>query len=123
MTRKDLPLTTYQQELQRLDEHPVVQWLQYLATEVRSRYVRMNPDDMWQSYVQFCERDNIKTDRVNKRSFETKLGFTLNSIPDASEKVQSTSGRERRINVEILRKFYKIELSEKMAEIDYDDPE
>ena len=123
MTRKDLPLTTYQQELQRLDEHPVVQWLQYLATEVRSRYVRMNPDGMWQSYVQFCERDNIKTDRVNKRSFETKLGFTLNSIPDASEKVQSTSGRERRINVEILRKFYKIELSEKKPEIDYDDPE
>ena len=85
--------------------------------------MRMNPDDMWQSYVQFCERDNIKTDRVNKRSFETKLGFTLNSIPDASEKVQSTSGRERRINVEILRKFYKIELSEKKPEIDYDDPE
>ena len=120
MTKADLPLTTYQQELQRLDEHPVIQWLQHLATEVRGRSVRMDSKGMWQSYLQFCECDNIKTDRVNKRSFETKLGIILQSIPQACEKIQSTGGRERRFNVEFLREHYKIELSGKEPEIEID---
>jgi len=120
MTKEDLPVTEFQKALQRLDEHPIIQWLQHLATEHRGPSVVMNPNTMWQSFKYFCEDDNVHIGRFTKRGFETKLGFILKKMPQASLKYQDTTGRVRRFDLEWLRELYKISLSEQILE---DDPE
>ena len=120
MTKADLPVTEYQEELQRLDEHPIILWLQHIATDYRSPRVILTPDFMWQSFKYFCDDDNLKKDRFTKRGFETKLGFILRSMPQASTKYGSTDGRVRKFDLEWLREHYKITLPEEILE---DDPE
>ena len=56
----------------------------------------------------------------NRRGFETKMGFTLKSIPGASTKIQSTNGRVRVFDLELIREHYNIFPDEPMIE---DDPE
>ena len=50
MTKADLPVTEYQEELQRLDEHPIILWLQHIATDYRGPSVVLKPDFMWQEF-------------------------------------------------------------------------
>jgi hypothetical protein len=120
MTKADLPVTEYQEELQRLDEHPIILWLQHIATDYRSSKIIMKPENMWQDFKNFCDDDNLKKDRFTKRGFETKLGFILKSLPQASTKYGSTDGRVRKFDLEWLREHYKITLPEEIVE---DDPE
>ena len=112
MTKADLPVTEYQEELQRLDEHPIILWLQHIATDYRGPSVVLKPDFMWQSFKYFCEDDNLKKDRFTKRGFETKLGFILRDLPQASTKYGSTDGRVRKFDLDWLRGHYKITLLE-----------
>ena len=120
MTKADLPVTEYQEELQRLDEHPIILWLQHIATDYRSSKIIMKPENMWQDFKNFCDDDNLKKDRFTKRGFETKLGFILKSLPQASTKYGSTDGRVRKFDLDWLRGHYKITLLEEKFE---DDPE
>ena len=120
MTKADLPVTMYQQELQRLNEPPVIQWLQHLATECRAKHVTMNCERMWHNYRNFCEDNNIKQESVNKRRFETILGIKLRSMEGACEKRQSYE-RTRKFDLEWLRGHYNIKLSDEPEMLE--DPE
>ena len=120
MTKEDLPDTEYHQELKRLDEHPIIQWVQNVARKSQKQSVRMSSDAIWDSYRDFCRDSNINFDRVNRRGFETKMGITLKSIPGANTKIQSTNGRVRVFDLELIREHYNIFPDEPMIE---DDPE
>eukprot|EP00964_Phaeocystis_antarctica_P161441 scaffold133365_cov65-Phaeocystis_antarctica.AAC.1 len=120
MTKADLPVTTYQQELQRLNEPPVIQWLQHLATESRAKHVTMNSEQMWHNYRNFCEDTNIKQESVNKRRFETILGMKLRSMEGACAKRRGNE-RTRKFDLEWLRGHYNIELSDEPEMLE--DPE
>ena len=61
-----------------------------------------------------------KKDRFTQRGFETKLGFILRDLPQASIKYGSTDGRVRKFDLDWLREHYKITLPEEILE---DNPE
>ena len=94
--------------------------MQNVAREFPKQTVRLSADTIWDSYRDFCRDNNINFDRVNRRGFETKMGITLKSVPGANTKIQSTNGRVRVFDLELLREHYNIVANEPMIE---DDPE
>lgn len=123
MTKEDLPDTEYHQELKRLDEHPIIQWVQNIARISPKQTIRMSSDTIWDSYRDFCRDSNINFDRVNRRGFETKMGITLKSIPGASTKIQSTNGRVRVFDLELIRGHYNIDKPDELKMLEDPDPE
>ena len=108
MTKEDLPDTEYHQELKRLDEHPIIQWVQDVARKSQKQSVKMSSDAIWDSYRDFCRDNNINFDRVTRRGFETKMGITLKSIPGANTKIRCSRDYVRVFDLELIREHYNI---------------
>ena len=82
----DLPVTEYAQELQQLSVHPVMQWLEDIATVRRNDWkekslytsgeLTLNGMQAWDDYRNFCHIRNINMDRTNFKSFTVQLCIT-----------------------------------------------
>ena len=114
-TADDLPVTEYALELQQLSVHPVMQWLEDIATVRRNHWIQdslyfngeltLNGMQAWDDYRTFCHIRNINMDKTNYKSFTTQLGIKSRDVPGV------TSLRNRRVkvfNLNILKQHFDI---------------
>ena len=127
-TADDLPVTEYALELQQLSVHPVMQWLEDIATVRRNHWIQeslynsgeltLNGMQAWDDYRTFCHIRNINMDKTNYKSFTTQLGIKSRDVPGV------TNLRNRKVKVFDLKQLRQhFEITETIDEPLIDDPE
>jgi len=115
-TAEDLPLTEYAQELQGLSVHPIVQWLEDIATVKRQDWkdkgyyndniLTLHKLLTWDDFRSFCMIRNINLDKTSENSFATQLGIRGKDIPGV-EAARVKNLRVKRFDLKQMRDHFR----------------
>jgi len=115
-TAEDLPLTEYAQELQGLSIHPIVQWLEDIATVKRQDWkdkgyyndniLTLHKLLTWDDFRSFCMIRNINLDKTSENSFATQLGIRGKDIPGV-EAARVKNLRVKRFDLKQMRDYFR----------------
>ena len=116
-TAEDLPLTEYAQQLQGLSVHPIVQWLEDIATVKRQDWknkgyyndniLTLHANLTWDDYRAFCLVKNINLDKTPENSFATQLGIRSKDIPGV-DCARVKKQRVKRFDLKQMRDHFRV---------------